>query len=238
MDRLRAERPDLARRVLPLEGRQIDHPDREVERPELRGLLDRALLERVDPLLDADLVDRADPPEQAAERAGPAVPRAHELVGALAGEGVGAMGGGHGTARIHPPPGRPGRQSGGRSGRSVPRQARGSRGGTPMAVHSTRRLITRGALGGAARDPRVRDRLGRPRGGPRRRHRRVRVLARDGHGRGRRHRHVDERRRPGPHRDGRRRIVRHRHDRRQRVGVGRRSRPRARSPTTARSTPR
>jgi hypothetical protein len=101
--RLRAERPDLARRVLPLEGRQVHHPDREIERPELGLPLDRALLQAVDPFLDADLIDRADPAEQAAEGARPAVPRADELVGALAGEGVRAVGGGHGTVRIHRP---------------------------------------------------------------------------------------------------------------------------------------
>ena len=70
--RLRAQRPDLARRVLPLERREIHHPDREVERPQLRRLLDRPLLERVDPLLDADLVDRLTRPSRLAERSRPA----------------------------------------------------------------------------------------------------------------------------------------------------------------------
>src|SRR3989442_909312 len=55
MDRLRREAPDLARGVAALEGRQIDHPDREVEGPQLRGLLDRAALQRVDAQLDSDL---------------------------------------------------------------------------------------------------------------------------------------------------------------------------------------
>ena len=99
--RLDAQRPDLARRVLPLERGQVHHRDREVERPQLRRLLDRAPLERIDPLLDADLVDRGDPPEQAAERPGTAVPGTDQLVGALAGECVGASRGGHGTERIH-----------------------------------------------------------------------------------------------------------------------------------------
>ena len=103
--RLDAQRPDLARRVLPLEGRQVHHPDREVERPELRRPLDRAPLERVDPLLDPDLVDRADPADQAAERAADRarsrIPGPDQLVRALAGGAVGALGGGHGTERIH-----------------------------------------------------------------------------------------------------------------------------------------
>ena len=46
MDALGAQRPDLARRVLALEGRQIHHPDREVEGPQLRGLLDRRRFRR------------------------------------------------------------------------------------------------------------------------------------------------------------------------------------------------
>ncbi len=41
-DRLRAHRDDLADRVAALEGRQVHAPDREVERPALRVLLDRA----------------------------------------------------------------------------------------------------------------------------------------------------------------------------------------------------
>ncbi len=100
--RLDAHRPDLARRVLSLEGRQVHHRDRELERPQLRRLLDRAPLERIDPLLDADLVDRGDPPEQAAERPGTAVPGTDQLVGALTGRVIGASRGGHGTERIHP----------------------------------------------------------------------------------------------------------------------------------------
>ena len=101
--RLDAHRPDLARRVLPLERRQIHHRDREVERPHLRRLLDRAALERIDPLLDADLVDRASP-ARAGCRAGPGGhPRPDQLVGALAGRAVGASGRRHGTERIHRP---------------------------------------------------------------------------------------------------------------------------------------
>ena len=83
--RLDAHRPDLARRVLSLEGRQVHHRDRELERPHLRRLLDRAPLERIDPLLDADLVDRGDPTEQAAERPGAAIPGTDQLVGACTG---------------------------------------------------------------------------------------------------------------------------------------------------------
>ena len=65
--RLDAQRPDLARRVLPLERGEIHHPDRQVERPQLRCLLDRAALQRIDPRVDPDLVDGGDPSEQAAE---------------------------------------------------------------------------------------------------------------------------------------------------------------------------
>ena len=46
--------------VLPLERGQVHHPDREVQRPHLGRLLDGALLERIDPLVDADLVDATD----------------------------------------------------------------------------------------------------------------------------------------------------------------------------------
>ena len=100
--RLDAHRPDLARRVLSLEGRQVHHRDRELERPQLRRLLDRAALERIDALLDADLVDRGDPAEQAAERPRAAVPGTDQLVGARTGRRIGASRGGHGTERIHP----------------------------------------------------------------------------------------------------------------------------------------
>jgi threonine dehydratase len=72
MDPLGAQGPDLARGVLSLEGREVHHPDREVERPELRRPLDGAFLQALDPLLDADLVDAADPSEEAAEGAGAA----------------------------------------------------------------------------------------------------------------------------------------------------------------------
>ena len=104
VDRLRAQRPDLARRVAALEGREIHHPDREVEGPQLRGLLDRAALEALDAQLDADLVDRGLAPEHAPERPrAPAGPRADELAGALAGDRVG-LPDGHGTVRIHRAP--------------------------------------------------------------------------------------------------------------------------------------
>ena len=98
---LDAHRPDLAGRVLPLEGGQVHHRDRQLERPHLRGLLDRAPLERIDPLLDPDLVDRGDPPEQTAERPRAPVPGPDQLVGMLTGGRIGAPGGRHGTVRIH-----------------------------------------------------------------------------------------------------------------------------------------
>src|SRR4029450_11934270 len=85
-DRLCGERPDLARRVLALERREVDHPDRQIEGPELRSFLDRALLQRVDPFVDADLVDGADPTEEAAQRPGSPVPGADKLASLLAGE--------------------------------------------------------------------------------------------------------------------------------------------------------
>ena len=100
--RLDAHRPDLARRVLPLEGGQVHHPDRQVERPHLRGLLDRPALERVDALLDADLVDGRDPSQQAPEGSRAGVPRGDQLVRALASDGVRTAGRGHGRRRIHP----------------------------------------------------------------------------------------------------------------------------------------
>ena len=59
-NRLRAERGDLARRVLPLERGEVAAAQRELERPHLRVLLDRALRELGRALLDGDLVDRAD----------------------------------------------------------------------------------------------------------------------------------------------------------------------------------
>ena len=65
---LRADRSDLPRRVGALEGRQVHHPDRQVEREELGVLLDRALRERCGALLDADLVDRADARQPRLER--------------------------------------------------------------------------------------------------------------------------------------------------------------------------
>ena len=67
-DRLRAERRDLAGRVLALERRQVAAADRERERPELRLPLDAALGELRGALLDADLVDRADPRQPLLQR--------------------------------------------------------------------------------------------------------------------------------------------------------------------------
>src|SRR3989304_7455515 len=57
--RLLAQGVDLAPGVLPLEGREIDHADRQVERPELGLALDGALRQARRALLDADLVDVA-----------------------------------------------------------------------------------------------------------------------------------------------------------------------------------
>jgi hypothetical protein len=68
MDRLRGERGDLARRVGALERREVHHPHGELERLELRLALDRALAERRRPLLERDLVDRADAREARLER--------------------------------------------------------------------------------------------------------------------------------------------------------------------------
>ena len=66
--RLRAQGGDLARRVRAFEGRQIHHPDREVERGELRALLDRALRELARAGLERDRVDGADPRQAQIER--------------------------------------------------------------------------------------------------------------------------------------------------------------------------
>ena len=66
--RLGTERRHLAGRVGALERRQVHHPDREIERRELRTLLDRALGELAGPGLERDRVDRADPGEPEIER--------------------------------------------------------------------------------------------------------------------------------------------------------------------------
>ena len=66
--RLRAERRHLAGRVRPLERRQIHHPDRELERRELRPLLDRPLRELAGPRLERDRVDGADARQPQIER--------------------------------------------------------------------------------------------------------------------------------------------------------------------------
>ena len=65
---LRGERRDLARRVGALERRQVGHPHRELEREDLRLLLDAALRERGGALLERDLVDRPDPRQPRLER--------------------------------------------------------------------------------------------------------------------------------------------------------------------------
>src|SRR5207245_5583187 len=56
----RAERGDLAGRVLPFERRQVAAADRQLERPDLRVLLDAPLGELGRAPFDCDLVDRAD----------------------------------------------------------------------------------------------------------------------------------------------------------------------------------
>jgi len=67
-DGLLAKRLDLARRVLALERREIDHRGRELEAEKLRTLLDAAGRVFGDALLDAHKIDRADFIEQAPER--------------------------------------------------------------------------------------------------------------------------------------------------------------------------
>src|SRR6202521_1323364 len=66
-DCLRAERRHFAWRVRSLESRQVHASHRQVERPELGGLLDRALGERGGALVDAYLVDAAHAAHQRAE---------------------------------------------------------------------------------------------------------------------------------------------------------------------------
>src|SRR5262249_9091144 len=53
---------------LALERRQVHHPDREVEREDLRLALDRALREAAGPLLERDGVDGADSRQPRLER--------------------------------------------------------------------------------------------------------------------------------------------------------------------------
>ena len=66
---LRDERPDLAGRVGALEGGEVDELDDLVERPRLRGGLDRAGAETGGALLEADGVDAAQPLEVQSEAA-------------------------------------------------------------------------------------------------------------------------------------------------------------------------
>src|SRR5438477_633930 len=65
--RLGAERAHLAGGVRALQRGQVHAADRQVQRPQLGLLLDRALAERGRTLLDAHLVDRAHPPHQGAQ---------------------------------------------------------------------------------------------------------------------------------------------------------------------------
>ncbi len=66
--RLGRQRPDLARSVHALEGGEVDHPDREVDRLSLRVGLDRPGAERGGPLLRTDLVDSGQSVQEPAQR--------------------------------------------------------------------------------------------------------------------------------------------------------------------------
>ena len=66
-DALGAERRDLAGGVCPLQRGQVHHPDRQLQRPDLRRLLDRPLAELGRPRLDGDLVDGAHAAHQGPE---------------------------------------------------------------------------------------------------------------------------------------------------------------------------
>ena len=66
--RLRAERAYLPRRISALERGEVHHPDRKVERVELRIALDRALRELRGSRLERDGVDSADPGQPTAAR--------------------------------------------------------------------------------------------------------------------------------------------------------------------------
>ena len=66
--RLRAERRDLAGRVGALERRQVHHADGELERLQLRLLLDRPLRKLAGTRLERDGVDRADPRQPRLQR--------------------------------------------------------------------------------------------------------------------------------------------------------------------------
>ena len=67
---LGAQRPDLARRVLPFEGGEVDHADGEVEGERLGGGLDRPGGEAGGPGLDAHLVDAGQAVEEPSQRGG------------------------------------------------------------------------------------------------------------------------------------------------------------------------
>src|SRR4029450_10227194 len=59
-DRLGGKGSDLPRRVLTLERRQVHHPDRELEREDLRVPLDRTPRQRRGALFQRDSVDGPD----------------------------------------------------------------------------------------------------------------------------------------------------------------------------------
>ena len=61
VNRLLAQLPDLSRRVLALERRQVDHAEHELERLHLRRFLDGSALESRDALVHADFVDGRHP---------------------------------------------------------------------------------------------------------------------------------------------------------------------------------
>ena len=63
VNRFLAQLPDLARRILALERRQVDHAENQLERLDFRGRLDGTAGEARDALVDADLVDGRDPAE-------------------------------------------------------------------------------------------------------------------------------------------------------------------------------
>ena len=102
---LDAQRPDLAGRVLPLERRQIHHPDGQVEGPQLRRLLDRPPLRarrrapRRPTWSTVETRPSRLPSGSPIERVRPSQARMSSLARSRA-RVSGALGGGHGTERI------------------------------------------------------------------------------------------------------------------------------------------
>ena len=81
MDALHAQRANLALSVFTFERGQVDHPDREIERPKLRIAFDRTFLQAVDALIDAHLVHSADSFNSRLDAVGATNPSAHERTG-------------------------------------------------------------------------------------------------------------------------------------------------------------